>query len=131
MNSPNWSIPCLADDEDLEPPPEELEAMYQKLENGSILDLQWKCPGRRSVPTPPTAVEAEIPVTPEKEIVSKNKEFDFMDEVAKPTMRVRPNTTPKTSAKKKTANFAGVLDAMKKHRLSSSSGPATPKESGS
>lgn len=53
-----------------------------------------------------------------------------MDEVAKPTMRVRPNTTPKTSAKKKTANFAGVLDAMKKHRLSASGGTAS-KESGS
>jgi len=128
MDSNNWSIPCIADDEDLEPSAEELEAMYQKLESGSLLDLQWKCPGRRRIPTPPSAVETEVPVTPEKE-VSKNKEFDFMDEVAKPTMRVRPSTTPKTSAKKKTANFAGVLDAMKKHRLSSS-GPATSKDSG-
>lgn len=64
----NWSIPCVADDEDLEPSAEELEAMYQKLENGSMLDLQWKCPGRRTVPTPPSAVEAEVPVTPEKEM---------------------------------------------------------------
>lgn len=41
-----------------------------------------------------------------------------MDEVSAPQMRVRSqNTTPKGSAKKKTANFAGVIDAMKKHRL--------------
>ncbi|KAJ6632811.1 hypothetical protein Bhyg_16351 [Pseudolycoriella hygida] len=131
MESSNWSIPCIADDEELEPSAEDLEAMYQKLENGSLLDLQWKCPGRRRAPTPPTAVEAEVPAAPEKEIVSKNKEFDFMEEVAKPAMRVRPNTTPKTSAKKKTANFAGVLDAMKKHRLSSSNPSNTSKESGS
>lgn len=44
-----------------------------------------------------------------------------MDEMAQPTMRVRStNSTPKGSAKKKTTNFAGVLDSMKKHgRLSS------------
>lgn len=44
-------------------------------------------------------------------------EFDFMDEVATPTMRVqRPISTPKSSAKKKTANFASVLDVMKKNK---------------
>lgn len=48
---------------------------------------------------------------------SKNIEFDFMDEVAAPTMRVRgPGSTPKSTAKKKTANFASVLNAMKKNR---------------
>lgn len=41
-------------------------------------------------------------------------DFDFMDDVAQPQMRVRnQNSTPK-SAKKKTANFAGVIDALKK-----------------
>lgn len=48
---------------------------------------------------------------------SKNLEFDFMDEVAAPTMRVqRPMTGPKSTVKKKTANFASVLDAMKKNK---------------
>lgn len=68
MDSTNWSIPCIADNEDLEPSPEELETMYQKLESGSLLDLQWKCPGRRRIPTPPSAVETEVPVTPDKEM---------------------------------------------------------------
>lgn len=65
----NWSIPCLADDEDLEPSAEELESMYQKLESGSILDLQWKCHGRRPPSRTETSrtVETEVPVTPEKE----------------------------------------------------------------
>lgn len=40
-----------------------------------------------------------------------------MDEVASPTMRVqRPMSTPKSSIRKKTANFASVLDAMKKNK---------------
>lgn len=48
---------------------------------------------------------------------NKNLEFDFMDEVAAPTMRVRGLiSTPKPTMKKKTANFASVLDAMKKNK---------------
>lgn len=40
-----------------------------------------------------------------------------MDEVTSPTMRVqRPIATTKSTAKKKTANFASVLDAMKKNK---------------
>lgn len=40
-----------------------------------------------------------------------------MDEVAAPTMRVRGlNSAPKPTMKKKTANFASVLDAMKKNK---------------
>lgn len=46
---------------------------------------------------------------------SKNLEFDFMDEVEAPTMRVqRPISGPKSTAKKKTASFANVMNAMKK-----------------
>ena len=52
----------------------------------------------------------------------KNLEFDFMDEVDAPSQMRSTNSTPK-AAKKKTANFAGVLDAMKKHRLSQVSSP--------
>lgn len=47
----------------------------------------------------------------------KKMEFDFMDEVATPQMRVRTSgSTLKGSAKKKTANFAGVIDAIKKQQ---------------
>lgn len=52
-----------------------------------------------------------------------------MDEVATPQMRVRTtNSTLKGSAKKKTANFAGVIDAIKKHgRLPTAA--SSPKDS--
>lgn len=55
MNSENsateWCIPCLVDNEELEPSPEELDSLYQQIEAKEILELSWKCPGRR-LPTP-------------------------------------------------------------------------------
>ncbi|XP_055602237.1 uncharacterized protein LOC129757500 [Uranotaenia lowii] len=122
----NWSMQCCELD-DLIPAPEELEAAYVALEAGTYaLELNWKCPGRR----PPSPVQKDEPKSTEvteKETPTKNKEFDFMDDVGLPQMRVRnQNTGPKGSAKKKTTNFAGVLDQMKKH------GRLTPmKEGGS
>ncbi|XP_053696337.1 uncharacterized protein LOC128743733 [Sabethes cyaneus] len=111
----NWSMQCCELD-DLIPAPEELESGYVALENGTYpLELNWKCPGRR----PPSPVQKDEPKPAEiveKEQPTKNKEFDFMDDVALPQMRVRTqNSGPKGSAKKKTTNFAGVLDQMKKH----------------
>lgn len=49
-----------------------------------------------------------------------------MDEVSAPTIRVRAqNPLPKSVNKKKTANFAGILDAMKKHGRLSQPSPVT------
>lgn len=62
----DWCLVCVPDDEDLEPPPEELATMYQTLENGSMLELQWKCPGRR-LPSPTIADDAEAAESSEKE----------------------------------------------------------------
>lgn len=63
----DWSIPCFAADEDLEPSAEELESMYQQIESGKILKLQWKCPERRQ-PSPITSNETEVADAPEKEV---------------------------------------------------------------
>lgn len=38
---------CAKDSEDFFPTAEELESYYNMLENGSILQLEWQCPGRR------------------------------------------------------------------------------------
>lgn len=43
----DWNIPCQAENEELEPPPDELDELYQKLSNGEQIELSWKCPGRR------------------------------------------------------------------------------------
>ncbi|XP_065077261.1 uncharacterized protein Pa1 [Ochlerotatus camptorhynchus] len=111
----NWSMQCCELD-DLIPLPEDLESAYVALENGSYpLELNWKCPGRRP-PSPVQKDEPKVTEAVEKETPTKNKEFDFMDDVPLPQMRVRTqNSGPKGSAKKKTTNFAGVLDQMKKH----------------
>lgn len=64
----DWSIPCMANEnEDLEPPPEELESMYQLLESGGMLELQWKCAGRRQPSPVAGSADANAEVTPEKE----------------------------------------------------------------
>nr|XP_019535646.2 uncharacterized protein LOC109407077 [Aedes albopictus] len=111
----NWSMQCCELD-DLIPSPEDLESAYVALENGTYsLELNWKCPGRRP-PSPVKTEEPKVAEPAEKETPTKNKEFDFMDDGPLPQMRVRTqNTGPKGSAKKKTTNFAGVLDQMKKH----------------
>lgn len=54
----DWSFPCLADNEDFEPTPDELDKMYQKLNDGGVIELTWKCPGRR-LPTPVRVADTE------------------------------------------------------------------------
>uniref|UniRef100_A0A2M3ZKA5 Uncharacterized protein n=1 Tax=Anopheles braziliensis TaxID=58242 RepID=A0A2M3ZKA5_9DIPT len=111
----NWSVSCV-ETNDWMPSPEELDAAYTAMENGTYtLELNWKNPGRRA-PSPVKKDEPKVSEVAEKESSTKNKEFDFMDDVAPAQMRVRgQNSGPKGSAKKKTTNFAGVLDQMKKH----------------
>lgn len=53
-----WSIPCLDANDELEPSPEELDSMYQKLSAGETIQLTWKCTGRR-LPTPVQANDNE------------------------------------------------------------------------
>lgn len=45
----DWNIPCQADNEELEPSPDELDLMYQRLNAGEPIELFWKCPGRRAL----------------------------------------------------------------------------------
>ena len=59
IDAETWCIPSLGENEKLEPPPEELEAMYRILESGGSLELSWKSPGRRA-PSPIVKVEAQV-----------------------------------------------------------------------
>lgn len=58
-SSDEWSIPCLGADGELEPTPDELDAMYQKLSAGETFELNWKCTGRRQ-PTPVHMADTEV-----------------------------------------------------------------------
>lgn len=54
----NWSIPCVPDNEEFEPTPDELDMMYQKLYKGDTISLEWKCPGLR--PTTPVQADTNV-----------------------------------------------------------------------
>lgn len=54
----SWYIPCVPDNEEFKPTPDELEMMYAKLEKGDTINLEWKFPGRRP-PTPVQITNAE------------------------------------------------------------------------
>lgn len=64
--SNTWSFPCYGNDDKFEPTPDELDTMYQQLDAGETLTLNWKCPGRR----PPTPVKV---VTETKEDTKAKK----------------------------------------------------------
>jgi len=125
---------------------EELEGYYLMLEAGNIPELQWQFPGRRA-PSPDAsaggnnkeieaateAVEQEyvnipLPIYRLSSSLSalspcrpqKANDFDFSDDVAPTQMRVRSQTSTPKSAKKKTANFAGVLETLKKKKTEGS-----------
>ena len=109
------------------PPPDRIIELYEKLaaeaEAGrpAVLDLQWKCPGRR----PPPQEQEEQQEAEEKEEVkpeTKTNHMDFEDEedeavpFSTPT-RGRTPGGPKGSARKKTTSLDNVLSNMRRHRI--------------
>uniref|UniRef100_A0A0A1X3Q0 Katanin p80 WD40-containing subunit B1 n=1 Tax=Zeugodacus cucurbitae TaxID=28588 RepID=A0A0A1X3Q0_ZEUCU len=104
------------------PGAEELENLYMLLEKGTIPELQWQFPGRQQTNNETVApkVEPAASANTEEEPAAKT-DFDFSDDVTQPQMRVRnQNSTPK-STKKKVANFAGVMEVLKKKNAEGSS----------
>lgn len=55
----NWSFPTLPDNEELGPTPDELDLMYQKLNNGELIEFGWKSSGYR-LPTPTPTADTEV-----------------------------------------------------------------------
>ncbi|XP_075155475.1 PTIP binding protein Pa1 [Haematobia irritans] len=105
------------DNDDIFPTAEELESYYNMLENGTILELEWHCPGRRP-PSPDASNTSSKEQTTSAETTEpqepmKANDFDFSDDVTQLNNKLRRQGTPK-SVKKKTANFAGVMEALKK-----------------
>ncbi|XP_030380798.1 uncharacterized protein LOC115628735 [Scaptodrosophila lebanonensis] len=98
---------------------EELESYYLLLEAGNIPELQWQSPGRRP-PSPDLSAgnskEQELAADAVEPEPQKANDFDFSDDVAPTQMRVRSQTSTPKSAKKKTANFAGVMETLQKKK---------------
>ncbi|XP_026477295.1 PAXIP1-associated glutamate-rich protein 1 [Ctenocephalides felis] len=123
-NSSNddWSVACSDDelatdgDGNWYPPPADLEVLFEELEKNGILQLQWKCPGRR--PPSPIGNEETSNNSDQESNDEKKSNFEFMDEMSSPQIRVRVagENELKGSAKKKTSSFDGILLNMKRHR---------------
>ncbi|TGZ38628.1 putative serine/threonine-protein kinase haspin-like protein [Temnothorax longispinosus] len=121
----DWSVEC-SDDEKYEVDEkhkwnikaEDIVSLIEGLEvNNCVLELEWKCPGRRGPsPVPSNNLQQELE-SPEYKTEEKS-DFDFMDEMSSPRLPVRRigESTPKGSAKKKIASFNGVISTMLRHR---------------
>ena len=109
------------------PPPDRIIELYEKLAaeadagRPAVLELQWKCPGRRPPPQDQDEqqeAEEEEEAKPE----TKTNHMDFEDEedeavpFATPT-RGRTPGGPKGSARKKTTSLDNVLSNMRRHRI--------------
>lgn len=128
MIEEDWNIP--SEIEDCEPTANELDNIYQLLDQGGMIELKWKCPGKRA-PSPMKKDEIKMMDTPEQEAkLVKEMEFDFRDDVTTP-QNIRQRQTPKASAKKKT-NFDIVINQMRKHgRLLVTAGTVNAPNTGS
>ncbi|XP_060829897.1 PAXIP1-associated glutamate-rich protein 1 [Bombus pascuorum] len=124
-NEEDWSIEC-SDDEKYETDgknewtlkPDDVLTLIEALEaNNRALELDWRCPGRRG-PSPVPSSNRQQDNDSQEYKTEEKSDFDFMDEMSSPRLPVRRTgeSTPKGSAKKKTASFNGVLSTMLRHR---------------
>ncbi|KAH0953318.1 hypothetical protein HN011_002668 [Eciton burchellii] len=124
-NEEDWSVEC-SDDEKYEVDvkhewnmkAEDVLSLIEGLEvNNRVLDLEWKCPGRRG-PSPIPSNNRQQEHSSQEYKTEEKSHFEFMDEMSSPRLPVRRvgESTPKGSAKKKTASFNGVLSTMLRHR---------------
>ncbi|CAI9715148.1 Hypothetical predicted protein [Octopus vulgaris] len=110
------------------PYPDQVAEMFEKLDNGGLPVLKWKCPGRR----PPEVekededmdieqklvVEQKIEELKEEKKVPQPTEFDFDDgSLEQSTTKLTPRKTPGSSkGKKRVARMDKVLDDLNRQR---------------
>ncbi|PIK60026.1 putative proteoglycan 4 isoform X2 [Apostichopus japonicus] len=124
--SDDFDLPPSDDEENYfsEPPPHVIVELYQKLDEGNILDLEWTCLGRRTPDEDGEKMDVEevVPNDQEEKVdqpVEEDPTFDFdMDAVIenKVTPRRIPGFEPKGSgsAKKRVAKMDKVLNDIRR-----------------
>ncbi|XP_014211699.1 PAXIP1-associated glutamate-rich protein 1-like [Copidosoma floridanum] len=136
-NDEDWVVEC-SDDEKYEvdpkngwmPKPEDIVSLIESLErNNRVLELEWRCPGRRE-PSPVTVNNHQQDLLNDYKPKENNSDFEFMDEMSSPRLPVRRagEATPKGSAKKKTASFNKVLNTMLRQRRLEQQESLSPKK---
>ncbi|KAI4496121.1 hypothetical protein M0802_007988 [Mischocyttarus mexicanus] len=123
-NEEEWAVEC-SDEEKYEfdskcewtLKSEDILSLIDGLESNRLLELEWKCPGRRG-PSPTPSSNRQQEHGSQEYKPEEKSDFDFLDEMSSPRLPVRRvgESTPKGSAKKKTASFNGVLSTMLRHR---------------
>ncbi|XP_063395110.1 PAXIP1-associated glutamate-rich protein 1-like [Cydia fagiglandana] len=126
LQGDDWDLPCSDDElskhgtnigKSWVVEANELEELYNTIDKGGTLSLEWKCSGRRAPSPIPVTKESkpEVLVSPVRE---EKSDFDFMDEVSSLRLRVRREgeDTLRGSAKKKTTSFDGILSNLIRHK---------------
>ncbi|UYV71999.1 hypothetical protein LAZ67_9001527, partial [Cordylochernes scorpioides] len=101
----DWIIECSDDEyasnsKNWEPSPEEIISLYTELHEKGILELEWKCPGRRS-PSVHSAETESVDKKAQEDEDAANKrteatEFDFDEEISEPTASSNLTTRRRT-----------------------------------
>jgi len=101
---------------------EEIEGLYKTVKANKILELEWRCTGRRDPNENTHEITAEVencqivPTTKDSEA----DDFDFEVEEELPKMKSATKPGPMFKAKsstKKTTTLAGILSNMERHRI--------------
>ncbi|XP_021370162.1 PAXIP1-associated glutamate-rich protein 1-like isoform X2 [Mizuhopecten yessoensis] len=112
-----------------EPKPEDILKLFEKIEKEKVLELSWKCPGRRPPKgaeeedmdaTQDPSVEVEPEEAEEEPKPQQPTEFDFDEDEFDTATKVTPRRTPgvKTpKSQKKVARMDKVLQDMMMQRI--------------
>lgn len=135
-NQDDWVAEC-SDDENYKLTPTDIIELYQRIGRGENLELEWKCPGRRS-PTPErneenVAIKEEVngeSITEHRVVVA---EFDF-DELAisDAASAITPRRSSVGSVKtprsnqKRVAQLDKIMNDMRRHRKMDEESRKTP-----
>ncbi|XP_054280469.1 PAXIP1-associated glutamate-rich protein 1 [Macrosteles quadrilineatus] len=105
-----------------EPLPDEIAELFDRIDRGVPIDIEWTTPGRRPpTPTPKFDSQNEEDNVDEHRPEEKS-DFDFQDEMsnlklsAKAIRPVGSEAGPRGSAKKKTVSLDAILSNMARHR---------------
>ncbi|XP_033748800.1 PAXIP1-associated glutamate-rich protein 1-like [Pecten maximus] len=112
-----------------EPTPKDILQLFEKIEKEKVLELNWKCPGRRPPKgteeedmdaTQDPSIEAEPEEAEEEPKPQQPTEFDFEEDEFDTATKVTPRRTPgvKTpKSQKKVARMDKVLQDMMMQRI--------------
>jgi len=100
---------------------EEIEGLYKTVKANKIVELEWKCTGRRDPNEPIHEITTEVenfqivPTTKDSE--ADDFAFDVEEELPK-MKSAKPGPMFKAkSSTKKTTTLAGILSNMERHRI--------------